>query len=161
LKGSQLLSDYDILTKWMKYSEDEAKEMMARVKVQKLEDLKLQILAQNPTLLGVGMPGQGEQEIGGQPGGPNPMLGPGGQPPPGGPGGEMPPGAAPVPAGGPGGPPMPPPPAQATPDMLPPAGQAKPLPKPTQEDIIKYDMEIQDYESEVDVEEPDFTDMEE
>jgi hypothetical protein len=43
------MSDYDILTKWLKYSEDEAKKMLARLKIQKLEDLKLQIIAQNPT----------------------------------------------------------------------------------------------------------------
>lgn len=156
LKGSVLLSDFDILTKWMKYSEDEAKEMMARVKVQKLEDLKLQILAQNPTLLGIGLPGQNEQEIGAQPGGPTPNLGPGGMPPPGGqPPGEMPPGGEPPAPTGPTGPPMPPPP-----DMLPPSGQAKPLPTPSEEDIIKYDMEIQDYESEIDVEELDTTEGE-
>jgi hypothetical protein len=161
LKGSVLLSDFDILTKWMKYPEDEAKEMIARVKVQKLEDLKLQILAQNPTLLGVGLPGQGEQEIGAQPGGPpGPEMPPGGAPPgapgaPPGPGGA-PPGAPPAPGGPAGGPPMPPPPQEA-PGMLPPAGQAKPLPIPSDNDIIKYDMEIQDYESEIDVEEPDPT----
>ncbi len=161
LKGSQLLSDFDILTKWMKYTEDEAREMLARLKVQKLEDLKLQVLAQNPTLLGVGMPGQGEQEIGAQPGGPNPMLGPGG-----GPGGPPPEGGAP-PAGGaapppPGGPPLPPPPQTGgdAPGMVPPAGQAKPLPKFSDKEAVKYDMEIQDYESEQDVEDIDFSDTE-
>jgi len=30
LKGSQLLSDYDILTKWLKYSEDEAQQMLRK-----------------------------------------------------------------------------------------------------------------------------------
>lgn len=151
LKGSQLLSDYDILTKWMKYSEDEAKEMMARVKVQKLEDLKLQVLAQNPTLLGVGLPGQGEPEVGAEPGGPNPALGPPGSPAP---GAE---GAAPPPEGAP---PFPPPPDGNAPDTLPPAGQGKPLPKVSDTDAVKYDMEIQDYETEQDVEDIDYTDTE-
>ncbi|MGH7175289.1 MAG: portal protein, partial [Minisyncoccia bacterium] len=104
LKQAQLLSDFDVLTKWMKYDEEEAKQIIARMKIQKLEDLKLQIIAQNPTLLGVGVPGQGEQEVGTQPGGPSPMLGgdagggpPGmGGPPPGGPGGP-PPGMPPAP----------------------------------------------------------------
>jgi hypothetical protein len=40
----------------MKYPEDEAKEMIVRIKIQKLEDLKLQILAQNPQILGIGVP---------------------------------------------------------------------------------------------------------
>lgn len=154
------MGDFDILTKWMKYTEDESREILARLKVQKLEDLKLQILAQNPTLLGVGMPGQGEQEIGGEPGGPNPNLGPdagglpGGAPAPGGP----PPGG--LPAGGVM-PPMPPPPQQGdAPGMIPPVEQAEPLPKVTDQETVKYDMEIQDYESEIDVEPVDHTDME-
>jgi hypothetical protein len=165
LKGSQLMSDFDILTKWMKYTEDEANEMISRLKIQKLEDLKLQVLAQNPQLLGVGIPGQGETEMGAEPDGPNPMLGPdqgmppGGMPPSGGPppeGGGMPPmGGAPVP----GGPPMPPPP-QGGAGMMPPAGQGQPIPEPTEEEIIKYDMEIQDYEAEQDEEDIDYSEVE-
>lgn len=153
LKGSQLLSDYDILTKWMKYTEEETNEMISRLKIQKLEDLKLQVLAQNPQLLGVGMPGQGENEIGTEPGGPNPNLGPQQPPPQPGPGGEEPPPAgAPVPQG----PPMPPPP-QGGGGMMPPAQQAKPLPDPTEEDILKYDLDLQTYDSEQDVEDIDFS----
>lgn len=152
LKGAQLMSDFDVLTKWMKYTEDEAREMMARNKVQKLEDLKLQIIAQNPTLVGVGLPGQGgEQEVGAEPGGPNPQLGP--TPEAGGlPGAAPAPGAAPPP----GAPPMPPPPN----DAIPPVGQAKPLPKVSDEETVKYDMEIQDYETEIDFESPDCTEEE-
>lgn len=174
LKGSQLLSDYDILTLWMKYTPEEAKEMISRMKVQKLEDLKLQVLAQNPILLGIGIPGQGEQEIGAQPGGPSPMLGPEqGMPPGGGPGGMpggMPPGGTPEmpgqpPMGGEMGPGMEGMPQEAPPEdkgepppgMAPPTGQAKPLPTPSQEEIIRYDLEIQDYESEMDEENPDFS----
>jgi hypothetical protein len=158
LKGSQLMGDFDILTKWMKYTDDEAKEILARLKVQKLEDLKLQILAQNPALLGVGLPGGGgEQEMGAEPGGPNPQLPPGGgeQPPP---GGESPLPGGPPPAGGPapGGPPLPPPPNN---DMMPPAGQAKPLPDPKDEEIVKYDMEIEDYERDQDVEDIDYSEI--
>lgn len=148
LKGSQLMADFDILVKWMKYTEDETKEMLARLKVQKLEDLKLQILAQNPQLLGVGMPSQGEQEMGSEPGNPGANPAPEGLP------GTPPQGAPPPPQGQPpaGGPPLPPPPG-----MIPPAGQAQPLPSPTEDDIIKYDMEIEDYESEQDFEDPDPT----
>ncbi len=61
LKSSQLMADWDIQTRWMKYSEDETEEMLARLKIQKLEDLKLQVLAQNPQLIGVGIPGQTPQ----------------------------------------------------------------------------------------------------
>jgi len=166
LKGSQLLSDYDILTLWMKYTIDEANEMIARMKIQKLEDLKLQVLAQNPQLLGVGIPGQGEQEIGTEPGGPSPMLGPEGTPPPGGTppeGGMPPPGpeGMPPPEGG-----MPPPPApevagKEQPGMAPPKEQAEPLPDPTDEDIVKYNLEIEDYEAEMDEENPDYSETEE
>lgn len=52
LNGAPLMSDYDILTKFMKYPENEAKEMLTRLKLQKLEDLKLQVLAQNPQIMG-------------------------------------------------------------------------------------------------------------
>jgi intein/homing endonuclease len=150
LKGSQLLSDYDILTKWMKYPEDEAKEMIARMKIQKLEDLKLQVLAQNPQLLGVGIPGMGEQEISAQPGGPNPMLGPDQQMPPGGP-----------PAGPEGPPPEVAPQSMEKSEPAPePQSQAKPLPNPTDDDIIKYDLELQDYDQDQDYEEPDYSEGE-
>ena len=166
LKSSQLLADFDILTIWMKYTEKEANEMIARMKIQKLEDLKLQVLAQNPQLLGVGIPGQGEQEIGAQPGGPSPMLGAEGMPPGGEVAGGMPPGGE---AGMPGAEGMPPggeaggmPPTEAPKEA--PVGapaeapsQAKPLPEPDEEDIIKYDLELQDYESEQDEEIPDLS----
>jgi Bacteriophage T4-like portal protein (Gp20)/Intein splicing domain len=156
LKSAGLMADFDIYVKFMKYTEDEAKEMLARLKIQKLEELKMQIVAQNPAYLGFGMPGQGEPEVGAEPGGPNPDMNPGGQPPPGGepPGGPSPgPGGTPPPLGGP--PPMPPPPPN--PEQ---GEQAKPLPDPTHTEIIKYDLEIQDYESEQDYEPQDYYDME-
>lgn len=49
LKGSQLMHDYDILTKWMKYNGAEAKVIMERTK--KLNELKLQVFTQNPSLI--------------------------------------------------------------------------------------------------------------
>lgn len=160
LKGSQLMSDYDIFIKTMKCTEDETKEMLSRLKVQKLEDLKLQILAQNPALLGVGMPGQGEQEMGAEPGGPGGELNPGpgmpGQPP-----GGMPPEGLGLPGQPPGGTP---PQAQGAPPPLPPepqGEQGQPLPTPRNADIVKYDLEITSYESEQDFIQPDFTDTEE
>lgn len=150
VKGSMIMSDFDISTKIMKYSEDETEEMQARMKVQKLEDFKLQVLAQNPELLGVGTPGEDENEMGTEPGGPNPMLGPeaGGTPPMGGPL----PGPVPGPGGAPspGGPPMPPPPDKQM-------GQGGVIPKATPEEIKKYDLEIQNYDLEIDVEPVDYS----
>jgi intein/homing endonuclease len=140
LKGSQLMADFDILTKWMKYSEDEAKIMLARLKLQKLEELKFQIIAQNPTLSGVGLPPDGEQQIGTESSPDNPM--PGGQPPP------------PDAAG-------PPPPDMNGGTPPPKSGGGKnsitAFPEPSDDDIHKYDMEINDFASEMDEEEPDIS----
>ena len=147
------MSDFDILTKFLKYPEDEVAEMLARLKIQKLDDLKLQIIAQNPTILGVGIPGPDDMEIGTEPGGPSPMLGAdaGGQPPA--------PGAPP--AGGPqgmrkfmddGGDDMGAPPQDGQPPM---SGSGNPLPMPEEEDIQKFNLDIQDFESEMDEEEVD------
>lgn len=137
LKGSQLMSDFDILTKWMKYGEEDALKMLARLKIQKLEELKLQIIAQNPTLLGVGLPGPDETEIGSQPGGPNPMLGEEPQPPP--------EGGAPAPAGG------------DNPPILgdSKAGSGLTLPEPSDEDIRRFNLDIRDFASEMDEEWPE------
>jgi hypothetical protein len=135
IKGSQLMSDFDILTEWMKYPEDQALKMIARLKIQKLEELKLQIIAQNPTLLGVGLPGEEETEVGGQVGGPNPMLG-----------------DEPEPTE---------PPTQGFSEKTPPIlGNKKPnsgnvLPEPTEEDIQRFNLDIKDFESEMDEEFPE------
>lgn len=61
LKRGDLMADYDILTKWLKYSPDEANEMVARLKKQKLEDLKLQVMAQNPMITGIRVPFEEEK----------------------------------------------------------------------------------------------------
>lgn len=145
LKSGQLMSDYDIMIKILKYSEDETDEMLARLKLQKLEDLKLQVLAQNPQLLGIGIPGadpNGGQELGAEAGGPTNNPDPmGGQPPA---PGTPPPGAPPGPtASG----------ANETPPVDPkngPPAESINIPEPDSEEIKKYDLEIQDYESEID-----------
>ena len=151
LKSAMLLSDFDILTKWMNYTEDESQEMIARMRIQKLEDLKLQIIGQNPQLLGVGLPGSEEKELGAEAGGPNPMLSPGGPP------GMPPPGGMPMVGGGglPGG-------VAMGAEQQPPQKKNKKgglLPVPTPDEIKKYDLAIQTYDSEQDVEEIDFSDM--
>ena len=144
LKGSMLWSDWDILTKMMKVSEEEATGMLSRLKMQKLEDLKLQVLAQNPQLLGVGVPGDGENEVGAESSGPNTMIAPdqaGGTPP----GGEQPS------AGGEGTPP----PEGAAPEQQ--GTNSSPLPEPHMDDLKKYDLQVQTYSSEADREEIDFS----
>lgn len=163
LKGSQLLSDYDILTKWLKYSEDEAQEMLARLKIQKLEELKLQIIAQNPTLLGVGLPGPEETEIGTEAGGANPMLGNVEMSAAGDQGGAMGPrpegmrkymdadpsmaGQDPISGQDP---------MAAPPEGEPPiAGSGMALPDASDEDIQKYNLDIKDFAKEMDEEEVD------
>ncbi|NDD53812.1 hypothetical protein EBZ39_08020, partial [bacterium] len=150
LKSAMLLSDYDILTKWLKYSEEEAKEMIARLKIQKLDDLKLQIVAQNPTLLGVGLPNPNEPEIGTDPGGPNPMLAPDA-------GQQMAPDA---------GQQIPPDAGQPALGMkkfmnadqqVPKSGSGVAIPDASEEDIQKYNLDIKDFEKEMDEEEVDMS----
>lgn len=141
LKGAALMSDFDILNKWMKYSEDEVKLMLARLDLQKLKELKFQIVAQNPQLLGVGLPGPDEEQVGTEPGEQSPMLG-------GMPGQETSPEQG-----------APPPPTEG---MQPPEqGSPQPnitLPNPSDEDLRKYDLEIRDFGSEMD--EPEVDDSE-
>ena len=151
LKSGQIYADYDIYLKILQHSEDEADEMLARLKMQKLEDLKLQVLAQNPQLLGIGIPGAeqgGTPELGTDPGGPNtppdPSMGAGGMPP--------------QPGGTPGGPA----PTVSGADETPPmdnssSTQGINLPEPEGEDIKKYDLEIMDYESDQDKEPIDYS----
>ncbi len=148
LKGSQLYGDYDILVDILKITPDEAKEKLARLKIQKLEELKMQIIAQNPTLLGVGLPGPAEPEVGTGPEGPSPMLG-GEEPPPEAGGGEMPPEAgSPIPSGGP-----------AAPSPTGGARQGPPIEEPADDDIKKYNLDIVDYSKEKDEEEIDFSEI--
>lgn len=165
LKGSLLMSDFDILTRWLKYSEEETKAMLARLKIQKLEDLKMQVVAQNPTLLGVGIPGPNEPEVGSEPGGPNPMLAPD---------------AAMAQPQQPG---MPPAQGMQPPQGMPPmamgmrkymdddseqgqpqgspakVGSGNSLPEPSDEDIKRFDLDIKDYEKEMDEEEQDMSEQ--
>lgn len=150
LKSGQLMADYDIMTRILKYNDEETEEMLSRLKIQKLEDLKLQVLAQNPQLLGIGIPGQDAQpgqEMGTEAGGPAPNPAPGGEQPP-----PTPPdqGAPPAPPGAEGQPPAP-----APQGATPPEGS--PIPEPEAADIKKFDLEIQDYESEADEEDIDYS----
>ncbi len=146
IKGAQLMSDYDILVDILKFDADRAKEYVARMKEQKLEDLKLQIMAQNPQLLGLGQPPSDEKEIGVDAKGPSPQLSPdGGQEPP-----ENPPGPA---APGAEGEEVPPGAGEQ------PAMPSEPLPEVTEEDVEKYNLKIRNYAREIDEESPDLTEL--
>jgi Bacteriophage T4-like portal protein (Gp20) len=138
LKSSMLMSDFDLLTRFMKISEDEAERIISRNKIQKLEDLKIQIIGQNPQLLGVGTPGseQGENEMGVEPGGPTANLGSEGETP------ESPEGQE-----------------QETqePEAQKSKSESSPLPDPTEEEIKKYDLGMEDYSRNVDREEIDWS----
>jgi hypothetical protein len=143
LKSAGLISDYDLIRYWMHYTEEETKDMLARIKLQKLEDARLQVLQQNPQLLGVGIPASDEEQIGATEEGPNksPEIStetPPPETPP--PGGETPP----APSGG-----------QST--TQPSVGGGSPLPEPSEEDIEKYDLGIQDYAAEEDMESQDYS----
>jgi hypothetical protein len=141
LKSSLMLSDYDILNKWMKYSNEETQEIIARMKIQKLEDAKMQILTQNPQLLGVGIPAEGGEkenpEIGSEQGGPNTLLAPPEENPTPQAGSEIPPAEA-----------------GATTAAKP---SGMPLPEPSEKDLEKYDMNIEDYASEQDNQDIDYS----
>ena len=142
LKSAGLISDYDLLRFWMHYTEEETKDILARTKLQKLEDARLQVLQQNPQLLGVGIPSQDDEQVGATEEGPNKQL-------------EVPTeepqeGSPEAMAGG-----MPPP-TGASP-AAPAVSGGSPLPEPSEEDVIKYDLEIQDYAAEEDTESQDYS----
>jgi hypothetical protein len=146
MKGAQLMSDYDILVDILKFDPDKAKEYVARMKQQKMEDAKLQVMVTNPEYLGLGNPPDGEKEIGADASGPNPDLSPPDQ------------------QGQPG-------PESAGDDQSPPADElsgpagAKPkaepasLPTPSKEAIQKYNLNIRSYDKEIDEEEVDTAEL--
>ncbi len=159
LKGTMVLSDLDLLTDVMHYSMEEAKEKVARSMIQKLHELKLQVMSQNPQLLGIAMPQPGANEMGTDAGGPTPGQIPGqeGMPPEGGEG-EMPPGGPEMGAeqgmqGGAG--------AMDTFGSPPPAPQGGSLEEPSEEDVRKYDLEILDFSKGIDEEEVDTIELDE
>jgi hypothetical protein len=134
------MSDFDIMTKILKYNEGDTEEMLARLKVQKIEDLKLQVLSQNPQLLGVGIPGQeggNQQELGAEAGGPSAMPSPEG--------GEE------------GAPPPELPESNEPPAEKENAAEPANIPEPDSEDVKKYDLEIQNYDSDSDKEDIDYS----
>jgi hypothetical protein len=142
LKSSMLMSDFDLLTRFMKIPEDEAERIISRNKIQKLEDLKMQIIGQNPQLLGVGTPGMegSGPEMGSEMGGPTPNLETGDMP-------EEQEGQ-PQDEGGPSE-------EEDSDDKS--TGGGDPLPDPTDEELKKYDLGMEDYSRNVDREEIDWS----
>ena len=140
LKSSNLMADYDIYVNWLKYNQEETKEMLGRLKIQKLEELRTQVLSQNPQLLGIGIPGdesENENQLGTEPGGPNLNL-------------EAPQESEPTSIEQP---------VENQPDQeqSPEQNNSQELSEPEKEEIDKYGLEIQDYESEMDEENPDYS----
>jgi len=146
MKGAQLMSDYDILVDILHFDPDVAKEYVARMKQQKLEDLKLQVMGQNPQLLGLGQPPNDEKEIG------TDASGPSSNPTPGLPSSQPPAEATP--------PPGPEANASGNAGQPPVAPEGVPLPEPTDEDIQKYNLGIKDASKEIDEEEVDPVEVE-
>lgn len=139
LKSSMLMSDYDLLTRFMKIPEDEAEKIISRNKIQKLEELKMQIIGQNPQLMGVGVPGSQEQgnEMGVEAGGPVSNLEDSSESQ------EQ-------------------PPQEQDQAEEPEPGDEKtitgsPLADPTDEDLKKYDLDMEDYGKSMDREEIDWS----
>jgi hypothetical protein len=136
LKSAVLMSDYDIYINWLRYSQDQTDEMLGRLKIQKLEELKIQVLSQNPQLLGVGVPKEdsSEKELGTEPGGPAANLEAPTESP-----SEVAPGENPTEEG------------ENS------QKESQPLSEPSEEDIEKYGLKIRDYETEMDEENPDYS----
>ena len=138
LKSSMLMSDFDLLTRFMKISEEDATRIISRNKIQKLEDLKIQIIGQNPQLLGVGTPGvqSNETEMGTEPGGPTPNL-------------EAPEEGAEQEQ-----------PEAESPEQPEEGGDEEittEIPEPEEEDIKKYDLGMEDYSKSIDGEDIDWS----
>ena len=62
LKGAKMMSDFDILTQILGQTAEEANETVAKMKRQKLEELKLQVMANTPHVFGVGLPEENSDE---------------------------------------------------------------------------------------------------
>lgn len=141
LKGSGIFSDYDILVKILQVPADEAKELVARAMIQKVQDLKLQVMASNPVSMGLVTPGPQGNEMGTTQGGPNPELTGEEQPPQ---EGEI-PGTLEAPEKG----------EEDIKDSYgsPEQPQGKSLPDPEEKDIKRYDLEIMSLGEDIDEEE--------
>lgn len=134
---AELYSKYDALTKILKTDPEEAKAMIARIKLEKIDAGKLEAMLSNPELLGIVNPAEtGGPEIGTEAGGPSQELTPDGD--------EMPPTGEPV-EGEDG-------------QAQQPAKQST-IPEPSQEDIDKYNFAINSASEEQDEEDIDLGEL--
>jgi len=152
LKSGSLMSDFDIYINYLGYDLETTKTMLSRLKIQKLEDLKLQIIGQNPNLLGVGVPELNEKEVGAVPGISSEDI-------------QIPPDEGESNLAGTGQEK----PEQLNQDMSSMEDQSgelsqtdnqsspKPLPEPDPDKIKKYRLEVEDYETNMDYEDKDFS----
>lgn len=149
-----LFSQFDVLTRILSIPESEAKKIVARAQAQKLMDLRLQMMAQNPELMGVAQAQSGMPELGTDAAGPNGELGSGDQ-------GQMPPAenssAEPSSANIP----EPDEKTRGAEDTYgqEPKSESKPLPEPDEDDIAKYDLGIEDYTQDIDSEDIDVSEL--
>lgn len=143
----KLYSNYDILTRILEHNEEDAKIIISRMKNQSLEEAKMQILIQNPQLLGVGVPASGEEQMGSETGGPNPL---------------------PAPDEAPNQDNNAPDQNNEKPNQDNNApnqnnktknNNSKPIENPNEDDIRLYDLEISSYSNDKDLEEPDYSEI--
>jgi hypothetical protein len=147
--GSQMMSQYDTLVEILKYPPEKAREFVSRMKEQKLDELKLQVMGQRPDMLGLGQPPSDYPETGVDANGPNPEMKPDENQPP-------------MDMNDPNqSPDMGQQPGMEQPQQTPPIAQPVPLSEPTPEEIEKYDMSINDYSRDIDREEVDRAELNE
>lgn len=129
IKGAQFISDFDIFRDILDLDEKTAQDYVARMKQQKLEDLRLTVMGQNPGMLGLGTEDEAiTKEIGVDASGPSDRLPPPEEQPDQQPPDQQPPGGDPA--------------AGQQPPGSPPPVEGTPIAEPTREDIEKYDLRI-------------------
>lgn len=134
LKNSNMFSDYDLMVDEYKLSPEVAKEKISRTMIQKLQELKLQVMSQNPQLLGIKAPSpNAPNDIGTESGGPNPQMGENPQEQPENNTSEL--------------------------DTESESQNYGPLPEPSEDDLKTYDLEIYDYSKGIDEEEIDASEV--
>jgi hypothetical protein len=134
IKGAGLMSDYDILVEVLKIEPEKSKELVSRLKMQKLDEMKLAAMAANPRFLGLAEESP-TNEIGTEAGGPMTDLSPESGAEAQGQGQEM--------------------GQESQGEQNPQQGQMSLLPEPSDDDIVKYNMHISNYAREMDSEDID------
>ena len=150
-----LFSQFDVLTRILSIPEAEAKKIVSRAQAQKLMDLRLQMMASSPELMGAAQAQSGMPELGTDASGPNGESGDQADQTQQGP--LTPAESEPNTEAG-----MPKPSeTRGAEDTY---GQeqkpeSKPLPEPDEDDIVKYDLGIEDYTQDIDSEDIDVSEL--